>query len=109
MLHLRCKIGYLTPMTTKVISARIDEDAADLMDRVTAFLGITKRQFLEEAIRMRARHDEAERTRKIWRETWGAWDRDEPPEETVRKFYEAREADTAEMLARLGLEDPYRP
>ena len=92
-------------MTTKVISARIDEDAALLLDRVSEFLGITKRQFLEEAIRMRAEHDEIERKRKILRESFGAWNRDEPPEETIRQIKEQRRMEHEERRRRLGLVD----
>jgi antitoxin component of RelBE/YafQ-DinJ toxin-antitoxin module len=93
-------------MTTKVISARIDEEAAALMDRVTEFLGITKRQFLEEAIRMRAREDEKERVRKAIEDSWGAWKRDEPPEETIRQMKEARRAGQEARNRRLGLTKP---
>ncbi len=38
----------------KIFSARLDEAVLDELDRVTRRLAITKKQFLEEAIRMRA-------------------------------------------------------
>lgn len=99
-----CKTWYLTGMATKVFSARLDEDALDLMDRVTEFLGITKRQFLEEAIRMRAEHDEIERKLRIIRETAGAWKRDETPEETIRQIKEWSEREWERRAERLGNE-----
>jgi len=88
-------------MATKVISESIDAEAAALMDRVTEFLGISRRQFLEEAIRMRAERDEREVTRRVIRETAGAWVRDEPPEETVRRIRE-QSAREWERYANLG-------
>ena len=67
----------------KIFSARLDEAALDEMDRVTRQLRISKRQFLEEAIRLRARV-EAGAQPDVWAETLGAWDRKEAPAATLR-------------------------
>lgn len=67
----------------KVISARIDASAAAEMDRVTRRAGITKKRFLEEAIRLRARQLDESSGRDVWDDTLGAWSRDEPAEATV--------------------------
>lgn len=67
----------------KIFSARLDEAALDEMERVTRELGITKRQFLEEAIRLRAGKN-AEGRPDVWAETLGAWDRQEKPATTIR-------------------------
>jgi hypothetical protein len=68
----------------KIFSARIDEAVLDEMDRATRRAGMTKRQFLEEAIRARAR-ELTEAAPDVWEETRGAWRRREHPATSVRK------------------------
>jgi hypothetical protein len=68
----------------KIFSARIDEAALDEMERVTRRLKMTKRKFLEEAIHLRARQEDA-RGSDVWSETLGSWKRKEKPETTIRK------------------------
>ena len=63
----------------RVLSARVDDSAIVELSRATRKLGITKKEFLEQAI-----HFQAERLRKlgeadIWEETLGAWKRKESP------------------------------
>ncbi len=59
----------------KVFSARVDEAVLDELNRVAGKLGITKRQFLEEAIRLRAQQFSRREDADIWAETSGAWRR----------------------------------
>jgi len=61
----------------KVSSARVDEAVLDEMHRLTRKLGITKRQFLEEAIRSRAHESSRDDHADIWAETVGACNRKE--------------------------------
>lgn len=69
----------------KIFSARIDEALLNEMDRVTRRAGMTKRQFLEEAIRARARDLSAAPGADVWEETRGAWKRREGGATTLRK------------------------
>ena len=69
----------------KIFSARLSEAVLDELDRVTHQLGITKKQFLEEAIHLRAQQLSAEADRDIWAETLGAWKRKEKAETTIRR------------------------
>jgi hypothetical protein len=73
----------------KIFSARLDEAALDEMDRVTRRLRMSKRQFLEEAIHLRARTLTAEDSADVWSETLGAWRRPEQPETTIRRARQA--------------------
>lgn len=68
----------------KIFSARVDEVVLDEMDRTVRNLGITKRQFLEEAIRLRLREVSRRGDADIWAETLGAWRRKGSPRTTVR-------------------------
>lgn len=68
----------------KVFSARIDEEVLDQLDRITRSLRMTKRKFLEEAIRRLAKDLREDGDRDIWAETSGAWKRRETPEQTIR-------------------------
>ena len=69
----------------RIFSARLDEAVLDEMDRVTRRLGISKRQFLEEAIQLRAQESKAREDDDVWAETLGAWSRSESPQATVRR------------------------
>lgn len=75
------------------MSARLSEEALRELDRASRELGITKKQFLEEAIHLRAQTDEAavDEFEEMLRRTSGAWVRNEPPEETVRNARQAAE------------------
>jgi hypothetical protein len=73
----------------KIFSARLDEAALDEMDRVTRKLRMSKRQFLEEAIHLRARGLSAAHGDDIWSETLGVWRREEKPESTIRRARQA--------------------
>ena len=73
----------------KIFSARIDEAVLNELERVTRQLGISKRQFLEEAIREHAAELSAQGDRDIWADTLGAWRRRERPETTIRRARQA--------------------
>ena len=68
----------------KVFSARVDEAVLDEMNRVARRLRITKRQFLEEAIRSRAQQLSRDEDADIWAETLGAWNRKESAAALIR-------------------------
>ena len=65
----------------KIFSARLDETTLHEMNRAARRLGITKKRFLEEAIRLRTQ--QAGAGADIWAETLGAWKRREAPEESI--------------------------
>jgi hypothetical protein len=73
----------------KIFSARLDEAVLDEMDRVTRKLGMSKRQFLEEAIQLRARGLGEDERVDVWAETLGAWRRAEPAQTTIRRARQA--------------------
>lgn len=75
----------------KVFSARLDEGAIAEMSRVAKRLGMTKREFLESAIRQRVRELEGEADTDVWQETLGAWERDESSHATARRARSAFE------------------
>lgn len=68
----------------KIFSTRLDEALLNEMDRVTRRAGMTKKQFLEEAIRARARELSAPPGEDVWDETRGIWKRRERPAATVK-------------------------
>lgn len=69
----------------KVFSTRLDLQVIGELERTTRKAGMTKKKFLEEAIRAHARHVSADGSRDSWAETFGAWNRRESAETTVRK------------------------
>ncbi|MFN0147488.1 MAG: hypothetical protein ACKVT1_13325 [Dehalococcoidia bacterium] len=77
-------------MATTVLSTRLDDDVIAELNLAVRRLKMTKKQFLEEAIRMRAEQPIAENEfLRVLRETAGAWVRDETPEETVEAMRQA--------------------
>ena len=71
----------------KVFSSRLEEGTINEIERLSRRLGISRRQFIEDAIRRHARelHDEEAPGRDIWSETLGAWNRRENVETTIRR------------------------
>ncbi len=67
----------------KIVSARLDEGAIHQMEQVVRRLGITKKRFLEEAIRLRAQQAGHGGGPDVWAETCGAWRRREAPAQIV--------------------------
>jgi hypothetical protein len=62
----------------------VDESAIDELERTAHQLGISKKQFLEEAIRLRAQQAETEGIKDVWSETLGAWERRESITKSLR-------------------------
>ena len=73
----------------KMFSARIDEAVLNELERVTRQRGISKRQFLEDAIREYAAEMSTQGDGDIWADTLGAWRRREQPETTIRRARQA--------------------
>jgi hypothetical protein len=69
----------------RVFSTRIDEATLDELDRTSRRLGITKKRFLEEAIRRRATNA-LSAAEDVWEMTCGAWRRREAATATVRRI-----------------------
>lgn len=78
----------------KVLSARLDETVVDELNRATKRRGITKKQFLEEAIRAHVGQRKGKTAKDVWGETCGTWRRREPAPATIRR---ARTAFNATM------------
>lgn len=78
----------------RVISARLDEKIIEELDFATKRLRMTKKQFLEEAIRLRAKETRLEETLRIIDESFGAWKRDdETIDETMATIRASRAAE----------------
>ena len=69
----------------KIFSTRLEEATLNEMERATRRLGISKRQFLEEAIQLRAQQMSGGDQGDIWTETLGAWRRPEHAETAIRR------------------------
>ena len=93
---------------SKVFSARVDESAVDELERAARQLGISKKQFLEEAIRLLAQQVEKEGAEDIWSETLGAWKRRESRDTTVREARKAFNATRTPGRRLRGRRDPHR-
>lgn len=61
----------------RIFSTRIDEATIDVLDRATRQLRISKKRFIEEAIRLRAQAAPGGAGEDVWAETAGAWNRAE--------------------------------
>jgi hypothetical protein len=75
----------------KIFSTRLEESTIDELTRVTRRLGVSKRQFLEEAIHARAKALGGTSAEDVWTETLGAWQRTESAGATVRRARESFE------------------
>lgn len=71
------------------LSVRLDSGVLDEMDRVLKTRRISKRRFLEDAIRESARQLREDLHPDVWTQTLGAWKRRETPEATVRRARKA--------------------
>ncbi|MBP9114157.1 MAG: hypothetical protein KBF88_15200 [Polyangiaceae bacterium] len=67
----------------KIFSARIDDSVLRELDVATARLGMTKKAFLEHAIRLAAGSLEQSPNDEIWETAFGAWEREESAAATV--------------------------
>lgn len=69
----------------RVLSARIDEEVAILLDALSRKHHKSKKKILEEALRGYAERGDNESPLDVLTETWGAWDRRESAAATVQK------------------------
>lgn len=69
----------------KIFSARLDEAVLNELERATQKLRLSKRAFLEDAIREHAAALLEAEDGDVWAETLGAWRRREQPETTIRR------------------------
>jgi len=69
----------------KIFSTRLDEATLDEMERATRKLGMSKRQFLEEAIQLRVERLSRDHQGDVWSDTLGAWQRTEAGAATIRR------------------------
>ena len=67
----------------KILSARVDEAVIWRINFLARRLGTTKKAIIEQAIRSYAEQVEAEHQLDVLEHTCGAWQRIEPPRETV--------------------------
>ena len=73
----------------KIFSTRLEEATLEELNRATRRLHMSKRQFIEEAIQLRAEQVSRDDGSDVWSETLGAWRRSEPPETTIRRARQA--------------------
>lgn len=73
----------------KILSARLDEDIILQIDRLSRRLRVSKKKVIEDAVKLYVDKMERKGKTDILQETFGAWARDETPEETVRKNRDA--------------------
>lgn len=69
----------------KVLSTRLDERVITELERASKKLGMTKKQFLEEAISLRAKEASIQQRLLLVRQSQGAWDREETFDETLSR------------------------
>ena len=69
----------------KIFSTRLEEATLNEMERATRRLGISKRQFLEEAIQLRAEQMSRDDGGDVWSQTLGAWRQSERADTTIRR------------------------
>lgn len=70
----------------KVFSTRMDNEVIEALTQAVRKTGMSKKRFVEQAIKNQVREMGVEYGTNIWEETSGAWKRDESPAETVRKI-----------------------
>jgi hypothetical protein len=92
---------------TKVLSTRLDDDVIAELESATRRLGMTKKRFLEEAIRLRATSaspGDADTFFQALHDAYGAWQRDETAEETVRALKQPWEDSYTQFADPVSLE-----
>ena len=73
----------------KVMSTRIDESVAALVDRIAKEKKLSKKAIIEEAIKDFWKKIHGEKEMDMFQSSFGAWQRDESVEETVKRSREA--------------------
>ncbi|MCA9418664.1 MAG: hypothetical protein KC931_15820 [Candidatus Omnitrophica bacterium] len=76
----------------KVISTRVDESVAFEIENLSKSLRIPKKKVIENAIRAYAEQAGPKKGKDFLDRSWGAWNREESPAETVKKAREAFDA-----------------
>ena len=72
----------------KILSARVDEAVIRRIGALAQQLGTTKKAVIEGAVRYYAEKIEKERNTDVLEQTLGAWQREEPADETVAQIRE---------------------
>ncbi len=72
----------------KIMSTRMDEGIIQRIGILATKLGKSKKAVLEEAVLLYAEKIESEQNIDIFSHTFGAWQREEPADETVRHVKE---------------------
>jgi predicted transcriptional regulator len=73
----------------KVISARIDESVAHTIDLLARALRTSKKSIIERAVQSYAEQLSVAQRTDVFAQTSGAWQREETPQQTVRKARKA--------------------
>ena len=73
----------------KILSARVDEAVIQRIGALARQLGTTKKAIIESAVRSFAQRIEEEKGTDVLQQTFGAWDRKETPQTTVKKARKA--------------------
>jgi predicted transcriptional regulator len=92
---------------SKVLSTRLDEDVIAELESATRRLGMTRKRFLEEAIRLRAvarSPEDADEFFRALHAAYGAWKRDETPDETIQSLRQPWEDSYARFADRASPE-----
>ncbi len=69
----------------RIMSTRIDDSVVALIDRIAREKKLTKKRIIEVAVRNFWQKIKDEKELDIFQDSFGAWKRDEPVEETVLK------------------------
>jgi len=67
----------------KIFSTRLDEGVVVELERMTRKLGVTKKSFIENAIKAHVQKLSSGDETDVWTETNGAWKRRESPQQTA--------------------------
>lgn len=70
----------------RIMSTRIDESVVALINRIAREKKLTKKRIIEEAVKNFWQKIKGEKELDIFQDSFGAWKRDEPVEETVLKL-----------------------
>ena len=73
----------------KIFSARVDEGVIREIGLIAEQLETTKKAVVEEAVRAYGERVRSESKQDVLDRTYGAWKRDEKPDETVQRAREA--------------------
>ena len=69
----------------RIMSIQIDDSVVELIDQIVREKKLSKKKIIEEAIKYFWQKIQGEKELDIFQDSFGAWKRDEPVEETVKK------------------------